>query len=189
MKSISSHHQASKMNDTSSGNPHKGTVKITKASLALQKKAGTGDISPELIHKAEKVLHENAEDFTPLALELLNKLRHTLDHIKASDLDSPSHLQTLVAPIMQLKANGRMFKYDLITILADTMLAFLESIKRIDPDVIYLAEAHLASLQVIIAKKIKGSGGASGQHLQQELEEAVQRYYKKNPQAAKTPRR
>ena len=82
-----------------------------------------------------------------------------------------------------------MFKYDLITILADTMLAFLESIKRIDPDVIHLAEAHLASLQVIIAKKIKGSGGTSGEYLKQELEEAVQRYHKKNPQADKTPRR
>ena len=77
------------MNDTSSGNPRKGTVKITKASRALQKKAGIGDISPELIRKAEKVLSDSTEDFTPLALELLDKLRHTLDRIKASNLDSP----------------------------------------------------------------------------------------------------
>jgi hypothetical protein len=175
------------MNDTTPKNPHKGTVKITRASRALQRKAGTGDISPELIRKAEKVLHGNTEDFTPLALELLDKLRHVLDHIKASNMESPDFMQALVAPIMQLKANGRMFKYDLITILAGTMLTFLESVKRVDQDVVSLAEAHLASLQVIIAKKIKGTGGASGEYLQQELEDAVQRFYKKNPQAVKPP--
>ena len=87
---------------------------------------------------------------------------------------------------MQVKANGRMFKYDLATSLATITLDFLESIPQLDDDVLKLVEALQASLRIIIHRKIKGTGGLDGHHLRTEMEDACQRYFKKKPQAPKS---
>ena len=164
---------------TTSHSMPEGSVKITKASYALQDKAGKGDIDPILIIRAERFMDENTEDFTPLALEQLARMARVLERIKINEHRLPEAIQELVAPVMQLKANGRFFKYDLVTSLAETMLAFLESIDRLDDDVVALADTHLASVQLIIARKIKGKGGADGKLLLKELEDAIRRYNKK----------
>ena len=53
---------------------YEGEARITKASKALQQKAGTGDIDAALIKKADKFIEDNTEDFEPLAAELLQRL-------------------------------------------------------------------------------------------------------------------
>jgi hypothetical protein len=164
---------------------YEGQVKITPADKSLQKKAGVGEIDPELILKAEQFIQDNDEDFTPMALELLAKLASTLARIKRHNIRTAEVLQELEAPVMQLKANGKMFKYDLVTSLASITLDFLESIDTLDDDVLALVTVQLSGLQVIIAQKMKGSGGLDGMRLREELEEACQRYYKKNPLALK----
>lgn len=165
---------------------YEGNVKITSASKKLQTKAGVGDIDPDLIRKADQFIQDNDEDFTPLALELLANLSKTLARIKRDKIWTPEALLELEGPVMQLKANGKMFKYDLVTSLAGITLDFLESVTELDEDVLALVSVQLAGLQVIIAQKMRGSGGLDGMRLRSELEEACQRYYKKNPLARKT---
>ncbi len=162
-----------------SDQPLEGSVKITKASYALQDKAGKGEIDPILIIRADRFIEENTEDFTPLALEQMARMARVLERIKLNEHRIPEAIQELVGPVMQLKANGRFFKYDLITSLAEMMLSFLESIDRLDDDVVALVDTHLASVQLIIARKIKGNGGADGKLLLKELEDAIRRYNKK----------
>lgn len=158
-----------------------GPVKITRASYSLQDKAGSGEIDPALIARAEQILSSNNEDFTPLALEQIAKLARIVGRIKTHQLYSSDIIQELVAPIMQLKANGRIFQYDLVSSMTATMLSFLETLDRLDGDIVALVEAHQLSLQVIVARQMKGSGGSDGQRLQQELEDAIARYNRKHP--------
>ena len=175
------------MSENNMINPlYEGEVKITSASKALQQKAGTGEIDPDLVRKADQVLQDNDEDFTPLALELLARLAKNLARIKREKIYAPEALLELEGPVMQLKANGKMFKYDLVTSLAGITLDFLESIIALDDDVVALVEVQLAGLQVIVAKKMKGTGGLDGMRLRAELEEACQRYYKKKPLALRS---
>ena len=164
---------------------YEGEAKITKASKALQEKAGSGDIDPKLIKNADKFLEENTEDFIPLAQELLQKLGDTLTRVKKERDYSAQSLASLGDAVMQIKANGKMFKYDLVSSLASITLDFLESVEALDDDVIALVDIQMISLKAIISRKIKGAGGLDGHSLKTELEDACQRYYKKKPQALK----
>lgn len=165
---------------------YEGEARITKASKALQQKAGTGDIDAALIKKADKFIEDNTEDFEPLAAELLQRLGDLLAHIRKEHDYSSQSQAALVDAVMQVKANGRMFKYDLATSLATITLDFLESIPQLDDDVLKLVEALQASLRIIIHRKIKGTGGLDGHNLRTEMEDACQRYFKKKPQAPKS---
>jgi len=88
----------------------------------------------------------------------------------------------LIKPIMELKANGGMFKYDLVGKLAGIMLSFLEHISEFNSDALEIINAHEKTLSLIIAKTMNGNGGDLGKTLITELEGACDRYYRKNPE-------
>lgn len=166
------------MSDTDSSQ-----VKIIKASTMLQQKAGTGDVDIKKVEKAENTIQNNSEDFLPIATEFLDRLELGVVRAREDHLSMPDKIAGMTRPVMELKANARMFKYDLVTSLANIMLGFLENITSLDKDAIDIVAAHHTTLKAIIVKKMKGDGGANGSLLKAELEDACQRYFKKRKPA------
>ncbi|MDD3021877.1 MAG: hypothetical protein PHX61_12995 [Alphaproteobacteria bacterium] len=156
-------------------------VRIYKASKSLQLKAGVGDLTPDKIMKADRVIEDNDIDFSEISNDFLMGLLEGIRKAKAGAGTSDELTSGLIRPVMSLKAHGKMFKFDLVTALADIVLGFLEHIKELDADVIDIVEAHHKTLSLIISKGIKGDGGGSGPLLKAELNDACRRYYTKNP--------
>lgn len=154
-------------------------VKITKASRTLQEKAGTGEIDPLLVERAEQFIQENKEDFLPLALELMALLAHRLEEVSRKKVRTRADLLKLQQPIMQIKANGRMFHFSLASQLAAIVLDFLEHVEKPDDDVLAIVQAHLAGLQLVMSKKIRDDRDTNGALLLSEIESACKRYHKK----------
>lgn len=165
-------------------------IKIFKADNSLQLKAGTGQISDFLVSAADELILNNTVDFSEIAPSLLMRLQKSIHHIRSESAGGAERKQALsevIAAVMELKANGAMFKYPLVSDLAATMLSFLEHIDSVDNDIIDLIDAHEKTLNTIIAKKLRGDGGAVGLQLRKELEGACDRYYRKNPLSFKVP--
>ena len=80
---------------------------------------------------------------------------------------------------MELKANAKIFHYDLVGNLANIMLNFLESITSLDKDALAIVRGHHETLRGIINNNLRGDGGQKGQIMITELENACARYYKK----------
>ena len=82
-----------------------------------------------------------------------------------------------------------MFKYDLVSIMANIMVTFLEKITHLDKDAVDIVKAHHKTLTLIVQKKMSGTGGEAGKALAKELQNACIRYFSKRksapPQAAK----
>lgn len=155
----------------------KQSAKIIRASRSLQMKAGKGDIPSEQVQVAESIIVNNDEDFLAIADNFLMRLHNAIEMAnrdtgaKKSDL-----ISGMVKPVMELKANARMFKYNLITSLANIMLDFLETLEHLDDTAIEIVAAHHKTLSMIVAKKMAGDCGQIGITLQKELQSACQRY-------------
>ena len=81
-----------------------------------------------------------------------------------------------------------MFKYDLVSIMANIMVTFLEKITHLDKDAVEIVKAHHQTLTLIVQKKMNGTGGEAGKALAKELQSACLRYFSKrktSPQVAK----
>ncbi|MEK7801696.1 MAG: hypothetical protein AAB276_04500 [Pseudomonadota bacterium] len=161
-------------------------VKIIKATLDLQAKAGVGDVPLERVIRAERVIERDMTDFATLADKFLNDLHDAILKARGAAGDSDTLMAGLVKPVMELKANGPMFKYELVGSLANVMLGFLEHVMELDSDIIQIVEAHHTTINLIIRKRMKGDGGASGPILKSELEAACARYFTKNPKNFKS---
>lgn len=155
--------------------------KFIKVENRIQKKAGFGEIAELAITRSESIILNNNVDFKEISAPMLHNLRDIIQSARANPANLDQLRQDLIKPIMELKANGAMFKYDLIGSLASIMLSFLEHINQLSNDALEIIEAHEKTLTLIIMKGINGDGGLLGKQVTEELESACNRYYRKNP--------
>lgn len=163
--------------------PEKKKARIIKTENKLQQKVGSGDVAKERIEATEKAIENTDVDFEPMAMEFLSVLTESVEQAKnAKEEDGARALQNMVKPVMDLKANAKMFGYPLVTELANVMLSFLDNIKKLDVDVIEIVDAHRKTLNLIVKGKMSGPAGEKGALLVQELKGACARYYSKKGQ-------
>lgn len=155
------------------------TKKKILASTSLQNKTGYGHINKKAVEGSQSVLDNNTINFAPLAQKFLNELNRVLTEtktIKNEDNYTESVKQNITDPIMQLKANGIIFKYDLVGNLSKVALDFLENTVEMNEYVLEITEAYYNTTKHIISRNNKGNGGDIGKALETELQSACTRY-------------
>lgn len=147
----------------------------------LKLKVGEGGLSDEIIAKAQAVIEENSVDFIPIGQKHLSALH---EGIKTADsqmavLDHETLISAILYPAMQLKANGGMFHYPLVSLVAGRMVQYLEVIRDLDDESMEVIDAFYTALRALVYGQVKGDGGKSGAELYSALNEACYRYFTK----------
>jgi hypothetical protein len=147
----------------------------------IKQKVGSGGLADSVIVKAQKAVQNSNTDFRPTGMEQLEQIKDTYKmcskkHDEHADTDL---INMMIAPAMQMKSNGGMFGYDLITTVSDLFVQFLEAHETIDKDFLEVVGGFIAALNVILASNMKGSGDQAGAALVKELNAAWTRLDKK----------
>lgn len=147
----------------------------------LKAKVGVGGIDERLLDKAQHFIQHVDVDFKPTAEQLLGNIQDLLKQYQtaSSDDDKITIKSKIADSIMQIKANGGMFGYQLLGEIAALGLHFLDSVEGFNKDAHQVVDVHAKTLHIIIANKLKGDGGKEGFALVKELEKACNRYYQK----------
>lgn len=147
----------------------------------LKSKVGSGGIPAHLIEKAQKYIDDNPTEYKPDGLETLKRIQSLLTELEtATNAQRPVLIEKLIAEVMRLKASGAMFRYDLVSMIADVLLDFLETVRTMNPDVMEIIKAHNEIISVVLNREMKGGGGKEGTALSRELFKACARYYEKH---------
>jgi hypothetical protein len=157
----------------------KSKARIITPPNQLKQKVGSGGLDQKILEKGDSFIKSNEFDFEPYARQFLKQLDEQIDYISKNDVTDDEAIDRLSKPIMELKANGGMFGYGLITEIADIVLNFMENIKSLNDDTYEILDAHQRTLNIIVQNKLTGSGGSYGQNLADELYKACERYYNK----------
>lgn len=160
-----------------------GQKKVRKAELIsppnrLKEKVGSGGIDESVLTKAQDMLENNTVDFKPIALMLVDVLHESITDSKSGTIKGEEAIESMLYPAMQLKAQGGMFHYPLISEIANILVNFLETVTDTDKDVLDIVVAHKQSINAVLASEIKGDGGKVGRELRDALLDACARYYK-----------
>jgi hypothetical protein len=144
----------------------------------LKEKMGSGGLDAGIIAKAQQRMDTNTVDFRPIGTHLLRLVDEALQDTRLGKLRGKAAIQKLLYPIMELKAQGAMFHYPLITDISGTLGNFLETIPEISTEVLDLVTAYKMACTAIFSKNLTGQGGATGKQLQSELADVYRRFYK-----------
>lgn len=147
----------------------------------LKAKVGSGGLSDDIIEKAQALLENNTVDFLPLGEMYLQNLMKAIEYSKDAHIDEDhEHLITsMLYPAMQLKANGGMFHYPLVTQIADKLIQYLEVIEAADIEALEIVMAFHTTIRAVILGRITGDGGKHGEELIDALDKACLRYFEK----------
>lgn len=153
----------------------------------LKAKVGSGGLNEVILAKAQALLENNSVDFLPLAEIYLASLLNGIHDARKEVLitDPEPLIAKIIYPAMQLKANGGMFHYPLVTKTADKLIQFLEVIENPDEDALDIVLAFHSTIRAITMGKITGDGGKYGVELMDALNEACLRYFDKHPHQRK----
>ncbi len=148
----------------------------------LKSKAGYGGLGEDILSKAQALLENAAVDFQPLAEMYLATLIQGIERARDAAGESEDvHITGMLYPAMQLKANGGMFSYPLVTRIADKLIQFLEVIDAPDKNAIEIVLAFQMTMQAVVTGRVTGSGGRHGDELMQALDAACRRYFEQHP--------
>jgi hypothetical protein len=159
----------------------KRNAEFIKPPNMLKTKVGTGGLGDEILTKAQDLLENNTIDFQPLADMYLNTLLKGIEMAKESDPDDDQEyvISRMLYPAMQLKANGGMFHYPLVTRIADKLIQFLEVIEHADVEAIEIVMAYHTTIRAVVLGRVSGDGGKHGAELMRALNDACMRYFEK----------
>jgi hypothetical protein len=150
----------------------------------LKQKVGSGGLSEEILNRAQALLENNTVDFRPLGEMYLDSLMRAIHQALTADSerDNPEQIiSAMLYPAMQLKANGGMFHYPLVTRVAESLISFLEAIDAPDRDAAEIVLAYHTSIRAVIMGKVTGNGGRYGDELREALTDACARYFTHHP--------
>ncbi|MCB1784286.1 MAG: hypothetical protein KDI13_09855 [Alphaproteobacteria bacterium] len=162
--------------------PQRRKAEYIKPPNLIKAKVGDGGLTDNILDRAQKLLENNSVDFGPLADIYLTRMMEGINRAKAASGDED--LEYLIAgilyPCAQLKANGGMFHYPLVTRIAERFVQFMEVVERIDPQMMEIATAFHTTIRAVVAGKVKGDGGQYGNELVEALNGACMRYFEKH---------
>jgi hypothetical protein len=145
----------------------------------LKTKIGSGGLDDTVLAKAQELLENNTIDFKPIALMLVDVLHESIADAKSGAKKGEEAIQAMLYPAMQLKAQGSMFHYPLISQIGDILVNFLETVPDVDKDVMDIVVHHKFAINAVLGSQIKGDGGKLGRELRDALLDACMRYYKR----------
>lgn len=147
----------------------------------LKKKVGDGGISEISLKRAQEIINENNADFHAIAQPFLAEISKVMDNIEKKKIVDTEDYQCVINGIMQLKANGAMFGFPLVSSIAGTALHFMESVASAHMDIVDILKAHHKVIHLIIEHNIRSTDASKQGHaLVHELEKACDRYTQKH---------
>ena len=157
--------------------------KVQRAELVvppnqLKEKAGSGGFDETTLVKAQEQIKSNTVDFRPIAVTLLDQLEKAITDARSGAVKGEAAVRAILAPAMQLKAQGSMFHYPVVSEISNILVNFMETVTDIDKDVLDIVAAHKTSMSVVISSRIQEDEGKVGKKLCGALVDTCDRYYK-----------
>lgn len=154
--------------------------KVFKPENKLKEKVGDGGFLEVDVARAQDVLENNDIDFKPLANDLLDQLEGAIQKVKSGEITSGKIAKDeLVYPLLQLKAQGGMFNYPIITQISTDIMMFLEDIQRIDLNLLKILTSFHKSTKILVDLEIQDNSNPVAKQLHQELKAVCERYHQK----------
>lgn len=155
--------------------------KLVVPDNALKQKVGAGGFSATVLAKAQDNLDKNDIDFRPMATDYASSIGQILKEIRSGTVKPDEAIDAVMFPVMQLRAQGSLFKYPSITKISHILIDCLETVRATDKDVLDIIDAYKKSVQAMVALQLKDENHAGVKDLCTALADACGRYEKIKP--------
>lgn len=157
----------------------KGAVEFVMPPDTLRAKVpaeGPGGVDAETLARAEAVIASMSGEYLEWVEDDLDAIEKVLRDLKvAAEPDRMHHIGRLFQLAHDIKGQGGSFGYDLMTLIADQLCRFIETVEAPGATALEVIQLHVAALRVVIANRLEGDGGNEGRKLYGDLRKVVKK--------------
>lgn len=155
-------------------------------SFLLKKRVGQGGLSKTTIMNAQAVMDTHNMDFEEVISPYMAVFNSGVTQAqKMQSIKGVNHeemIEQILFPTMQMKANGDIFHYPIITRIAERLLFFLERIHKLNSHAIDIVNAFEQAIKLVFSKKLRGDITEDGDIIVRELDAVCKRFFEKYPE-------
>ncbi len=138
---------------------------------------GQIDFDPLVIQAAEERIQELVGDYSSWVRKYLESMNESYDTLCRGAKDTQHHMLNINQIAHELRGQGGIFDYPLITAFGKTLYeATIDTKARVTENRLRLIEAHIDAIRLVFTKKVKGKGGEVGTALLKDIDRAVRKY-------------
>ncbi len=129
------------------------------------KTGGPGAVDLDTLERAEAVIADMTDKYLEWAAQDLAKIHQALEDLKAEKKDHKDALARIFHLSHDMKGQGGSFGYTLMTILGGNLCNFVEKLEDAGPAEVEVIQLHINTMDLVIAKQMKGDGSKEGEQL------------------------
>ena len=128
------------------------------------KTGGPGAVNLDALERAEKVIANLSESYLDWVQEDLKKIAAAFDDLKSGRGTQKDVLNTIFRLAHDMKGQGGSFGYGLVTSVGNELCRMIEKMPTpVSQAHIDAIGVHIASMKLIIAQRMKGDAGKTGE--------------------------
>ncbi len=147
-----------------------------KLSAGMSSNPDEPAFQPELLNQAESMISNMETDYADWVSDSVKMLRDALNRAIEDPDGSDEHLQKINEIALELRGQGSMFGYPLMTQFGKSLYEFSIPDMSVTPQLLDLIKAHTDLINVVIHQRMKGDGGEVGRDLMNNLDKAKKKY-------------
>ena len=160
-------------------------VEFIKPINSLRAKVGYGGLNENILNEAQAQIERKSGNLR-LFLEMdLTELMREIERARNSGPgeDSKTLIGDILVPAINLKANGGMFGYPLVTRIGAKLIEFLDTVGELNRDSIEVMVAFYSAIQSAVVNNGARSSDNMGDKLMPAIEAACLRYFRRYPES------
>ncbi len=127
------------------------------------------DDLPDAVRRAEAAVAALAENYAVWVREDLAAARKALQKARETAPDNADALKEIFGVCHNIKGQGGSFGYELMTMIGGSVCEITREAGNASEYMLKVVEAHIAALEFVVEKGIKGDGGEAGRGLLDKL--------------------
>jgi hypothetical protein len=136
------------------------------------KAGGPGAVDADTLNRAEAAIADMADQYLEWVVQDLDRIGTAFDNLKsASEENVPAKLEVIFQVSHDIKGQGGSFGYDMMTSVGNQLCRIIENSEPTNPKLVEAISVHIETMKLVIAQRIKGSGGSVGEQMLRGLEQ------------------
>ena len=130
-------------------------VKVVTPPNTVKEKIGAGGFDPDNVKKAEKTMAEEKPNFEDVAESDIKIIEEAIREGKAGHKKPEQVIREVNAAAFELKANGGMYDYPLVTDVATSLFQLTDMAEDVDESVFEVLTLHYQAIRAAMALRGK----------------------------------
>jgi chemotaxis protein histidine kinase CheA len=141
--------------------------------LKVQVAPGEKGIDLATLERAESVISDMQNSYLEWVENDLKSLEDAIAEASKSDGDLKAHFEKIFSISHDIKGQGGSFGYQMMTNIGNQLCRFIETLDTPSKADIHIVRLHFDAMKLVIAKRMEGDGGKTGEELVAGLQAVV----------------